>query len=243
LSEPLQDPEEPTRWAIPCSVCSNRFIFKFEDPVIISRLRSSSRKAGNNSSSYFAICNNLKRDNTLCNTVYTIQYDLINNKVTGFSKSANPESDTLWIDMGRGLIKETLETLDKRAEYMITTITALIAISFGILVGFQLPNLTFKIAPQILLAISSIFFFLSLRVKQYIISPQSVDSIKGKYEEIANHKYKWQNWGYYLFIAGLFAIAITYLIDSPLNYLPERIDTSKVIVDGNLTLTSPQLPP
>ena len=145
--------------------------------------------------------------------------------------------------MGRGLIKGTLETLDKRAEYMITTITALIAISFGILVGFQLSNLTVKVAPQILLAISSIFFFLSLRVKQYIISPQSVDSIKGNYEQIANHKYKWQNRGYYLFIAGLLAIEIIYLIDSPLNFLPEKIDTSKVIVDGNLTLTSPPLPP
>lgn len=112
-----QDPDDPTRWAIPCSVCNYRFIFKFEDPVIISRLRDNSRNGSINSSSYFAICNNLKRDNTLCNTVYTIQYDLIHNKVTGFFKSANPESDTLWIGMGRDLIKGMLETLDKRAEY------------------------------------------------------------------------------------------------------------------------------
>jgi hypothetical protein len=230
----MQDPDDPMRWAIPCSVCGNRFIFKFEDPVIISRLRDRSQKVGNNSSSYFAICNNLKSDNSLCNTVYTIQYDLINYKVTGFAKSANPESDTLWIEMGRNLIKGTLETLDKRAEYMITTITALIAISFGILVGFQLPNLTVKVAPQILLAISSIFFFLSLRVKQYVITPQSVDSIRSKYEEIANSKYKWQNLGYYLFIAGLFAIAVTYVIESPLNYIPHEPETSKIIVEGNL---------
>jgi hypothetical protein len=75
-----------------------------------------------------------------------------------------------------------------------------------------------------------------LHVKQYIISPQSVDSIRGKYEQIANDKYKWQNWGYYIFIAGLFAIALTYVIESPFNYLPQTPETSKIIVEGNLDL-------
>jgi hypothetical protein len=236
MSEARQDPSDLTSWEIPCSVCGSRFIFKFEDPIIISRLRGGPHNANSNRSSYFAICNNLKRDNTLCNTVYTIQYDLVTNKVTGFTKSANPESDTFWIDIGRDLVKGTLETLDKRADYMITTITALIAISFGILVGFQLPNLTIKVAPQILLAISSIFFFLSLRVKQHIITPQSVDSIRAKYEEIGDRKYKWQNLGYCFFIAGLFAIGVTYVIESPFNYLSQTPETSKIIVEGNLDL-------
>jgi hypothetical protein len=137
------------------------------------------------------------------------------NKVTGFSRSSNPESDIFWVGIGRDLIKGTLDSLDKRAEYMITTITALMAVSFGILIGFQLPNLTFKIAPQFLLAISTLFFFLSLRVRRYVILPQSVDSIRDKYEQIENLKYKWQNLGYYFFIAALLAIAVTYIVETP----------------------------
>ena len=59
-------------------------------------------------------------------------------------------------------------------------------------------------------------------------------------EDIRKHKYKWQNIGYYVFVARLVAMAVTYIIDSPLDYIPEEIDTSKIIVDGKLNLTSSQ---
>lgn len=246
-----RDPNKNDLWWITCSICDNEFPFELQDSVDIYKMLSADKqveqaqrriksstdiKSLTGIKSHYARCENEKQDGSPCKTVYTIDYDHDNDEITRYYKSGNSDYDTFWIDIGRDLIKGNLENLDKRAEYMITTITALIVIDFGILVGFQVPALTLKVAPQILFAISIMLFFWSLRIKRYSILPDSIESITREYDTIGNHKYKWQNAGYYWFVAGLIAMAITYLIDSPLNYLPETFDTSKIIVDGNLEL-------
>ena len=182
-------------------------------------------------------------DKTPCKTVYQIIYNHDTKSIKEFYKSGNADQDTFWIDIGRELIKGNLDSLDKRAEYMITTITALIVIDFGILVGFQVPALTLKVAPQMLFAISIMFFIWCLRIKKYNLESESVEDVMKRYQDIGKHKYKWQNIGFYVFVAGLAAMAITYVLDNPLNYIPEKLDTSQVIIDGKLNLTSSELPP
>lgn len=250
-SDTRQDPNNKKLWWIKCSICGKDFPFKLqgsEDIFKMVPVEQQAEQARQNTKSstdtklltgiksHYARCENEKEDGSPCKTVYTIDYNHDNDSILHAYKSGNSDYDTFWIDMGRDLIKGNLENLDKRAEYMITTITALIVIDFGILVGFQVPALTLKVAPQILFAISIMLFFWSLRIKKYTIFPDSIEDIRQEHKTIGNHKYKWQNAGYYWFVAGLIAMAITYLIDSPLNYLPETFDTSKIIVDGNLKL-------
>ncbi len=121
---------------------------------------------------------------------------------------------------------------------MITTITGLLAITFGIIVGFDLPQLSVKVVPQFVLALSMIFFFLSLRIKKYELLLQSPNDIELKYNEIASHKYDWQTLGYIAFIIALILLTMTYVIDSPFNYLEEKPpDPTEILLNGNLTLS------
>ena len=98
------------------------------------------------------------------------------NAVKGIRMSPTPESDLFWTEMAWKRVDQTLDSLDKRAEYMLTTIGGLIAVNFGLLIAFDIPFFSANVAPQFLLAISAIFFSMSHfpRAKSSILNLQPI---------------------------------------------------------------------
>jgi hypothetical protein len=148
--------------------------------------------------------------------------------------SPTPESDRFWTEMALKRVDQTLDSLDKRAEFMLTTIAALIAINFGILHAFDIPFFSVNVAPQFLLATSAIFFVLSHFPKVKVFFAESPDDVKEKYTEGVTDRYKWHSWGYSLFVLGLFAVGITYLIQ-PLGNPPGNVQNINVTLTINLS--------
>jgi len=77
-----------------------------------------------------------------CKTVWRIQYDRTTpgqNQISHIRNSGTPEMDRLWVEFGMKKITDSLDSLDKRAEYMITTIGGLVAVTFGVIFAFNLP--------------------------------------------------------------------------------------------------------
>jgi hypothetical protein len=241
---PEQDNSSAPIFVLTCSVCNQDFRFQVQNPAPIHRLvpqeRAGQRRIAEQGIEYYTeTCHNWRaKIEQRCETAYTIKYNHNTDKVEEFYQSPTPELDNLWVGIGRDLIKNSLDLLDKRAEYMITTITALIVIDFGLLLGFQVPSGTWKLAPQFLLAVSMVFFFLSLSIKKYEIKPQSPENIQNSYKDIGDKKYLYHNIGYGIFIAALFAIALTYLWDPPFDTIQKvPPDPIKIQLSGSVAVT------
>jgi hypothetical protein len=66
-----------------------------------------------------------------------------------------------WLDYGLKTITDSLMTLDERAKYLITTCASLIVIHFGIIVGFGLSEMSFRITPEGFFVIAISLFSIS----------------------------------------------------------------------------------
>ena len=232
-TKPEAEPHEsiPNAWWIPCSVCTKSFVFDLKEHTEFYKAVPAGVRH------YVETCRNKNpnNENKPCETVYIIEYNHDDRKIKTFYKSPNPNHDLFWLEIGRDLVKGSIETLDKRAEYMITTITALIVIDFGILVAFQVQQYTWKIGPQVLLAVSAFWFFYSLHIKKYEVQLQSPDNIELVYQDIGSRKHKRQNIGFYIFIAALLFMAVTYVLEPPKQ--PE--DPTRIILEGKLQISPP----
>jgi hypothetical protein len=213
-------------WLIKCTVCNNKFSWQVPKPVVVVSIAAPPAAPIMPQTQIFsAICPNKKSvANQLedCKTHWRIVVDpaheLDSNGITGIQISPEPDTDVFWTEFARKKVSDSLDLLDKRSEYMITTIAALVAVNFGVLLAFDVKftvfqlGFTIKIAPQVLLAISAGFFAISHFALKKIFYVESPDSVRRTYEEWLKHKYYWQKWGYGFFVAGLFFIGITYLI-------------------------------
>jgi hypothetical protein len=117
---------------------------------------------------------------------------------------------------------------------MLTTIAALIAVDFGLLLALKNPPLTFKFLPQVFLAISAAFFGISYFPKKLDIVMESPTNILEKYNAWRDHKIYWHKLAYSIFIIGLFAIALTYVIEIDLT--PSSVKTSAPTGKGSITM-------
>jgi hypothetical protein len=199
-------------WHIECTTCDNYYTWKPAPPVPVIGVRATQPQTW----SATTCPNKLPSSNDDCRTVWRIQYDRVNpgqNQISHIRKSGTPEMDRLWFEYGMKKITDSLDSLDKRAEYMITTIAGLVAVTFGVILAFDLVvkgnlEIVFKIAPQGILAISAIPFAIShFPMKKYIY-PDSPEEMKATYTEWLNYKHYWQKWGYFTFVIGLFLIFV-----------------------------------
>lgn len=213
-------------WLIKCTICNNKFSWQVPKPVVVVSIAAPPAAPVVPQTQIFStICPNKKSvSNGLedCKTHWRIAVDplheLDSNGIIGIQISPEPGTDSFWTEFARKKVSDSLDLLDRRSEYMITTIAALVAVNFGVLLAFDVKftafqlEFTIKIVPQVLLAISAGFFAISHFALKKIFYVESPDSVRQTYEQWLKHKYFWQKFGYGFFVAGLFFIGISYLI-------------------------------
>jgi hypothetical protein len=123
--------------------------------------------------------------------------------------SSTPETDTFWTEFGQQTIKDVITSLDERAKFMITTCASLIVVNFGLLLAFEVHSFSIKVAPQFFLAVSAALFAISFFPITKRVNLQSPDSIENAYNTWMKWKLKCNRAGFFLFIVGLLAMAVT----------------------------------
>ena len=119
-----------------------------------------------------------------------------------------PEEDEFWISFGQSLISETINAMDTRAQFMITTSASLLAADFAVLLLVsRIAAVT--VSPQFFMAISAFFFLLSLFPKQYNVNPWTPDETKATYLKILNHKHRLHVIGFSMFFLALVLVAVS----------------------------------
>jgi len=125
--------------------------------------------------------------------------------------SSNPEEDKFWISIGQSLVSHTIDVLDTRAQFMITTSASLLVVDFAaLLITSKIALL--KVSPQFLFAVSALSFMYSLFPKQFAVNPWTPDETKLTYGKIIHRKHRAHVLGFCLFFIGLVLVAITSLI-------------------------------
>lgn len=223
---------------ITCQVCANHIFWKTIDPVSVTPSLFNERAAiPANIDSHSVICPFMK-DSAPCQTGYEIIYNNTTHNVDGVSLSPNTWYDRMLMDMAKRWQENTIAVLDKRAEYLITTIVGLIAVNFGIIYVFNIsdtfnfPEIVIQIVPNAILSISVLFFALSHFPEVRKIRLDVPKDILNAYEKNIDNKYKLQKIGYILFVVALIAIAITASVSFYTN--PDPV--SNVSLSGEITL-------
>lgn len=123
----------------------------------------------------------------------------------------NPEEDKFWISFAQSLISNTLDVLDTRAQFMITTAASLLVVDFAaLLVTSKIAPL--RISPQLFFAFSALSFMFSLFPRRSSVNPWEIEKTKEAYQQIIKSKYLAHVLGFSLFFVGLILIAVTSLI-------------------------------
>ena len=123
----------------------------------------------------------------------------------------NIEEDEFWISFARSLISGTIDVLDNRAQFMITTIASLLIVdSAALLIASKITS--FAISPQFFFAFSTLCFMYSLFPRRYDVNPSTPDETKRTYLKIMNNKHKWHIFGFLLFFIGLALVGVTSLL-------------------------------
>jgi hypothetical protein len=132
--------------------------------------------------------------------------------VLGKKPDSPEETNKFWKSYGTEFVKGSIQSLDDRAKFMITTCASLITVNFGLMLAFSAQSTLIKVSPQFFLAISALFFALSLSPKLEKLNLASPGSIERVYNKGMKWRLKLHYVGFGFFIAGLFAVAITSLI-------------------------------
>src|SRR5688572_23410248 len=114
-----------------------------------------------------------------------------NNTIRKGTAPIDEHIKTFWLDYGLRTITDSLQTLDERAKYLITTCASLVVIHFGILIGFGISDISFKITPEAFFIIAISLFSISYFPKKKEIPYYDPILIEQLYREWLNHKYKW----------------------------------------------------
>jgi len=132
-------------------------------------------------------------------------------KVPKVEVSSSPEEDKFWIKFGSKLVSKSINVLDDRAKFMITTAASLLAIDFAVLV-FKSRATAINVSPQFFFALSTLFFIISLFPRHYLVNPWTPDETKTLYREILDHKYNFHKIGFAFFFIALILVALTSLV-------------------------------
>lgn len=216
---------ESGTWLITCSICKNKIGWRYPKPVVVARLLPNKlnlqyHKPAAPAEEVLSLTCPYKRSSGSeqldCGTQWSITYDPSNkgriNEISDIKISPTSDSDRFWTDYAKKMVGDNLDLLDKRSEYMITTIAALIATNFAVLFAFDVGEFTISFIPNILLAISAAFFAIAHFAIKDEIQIQSPEKIRIAHKTWLDHKYNWQKGGYIFFVLGLIFIGITYLI-------------------------------
>lgn len=139
------------------------------------------------------------------------QEPIDNDVVVGKKPDSPEETNKFWKSYGTEFVKGSIQSLDDRAKFMITTCASLITVNFGLLLAFPAQSTIIKVSPQFFLAISALFFALSLSPKLEKLNLASPGSIERVYNKSMKWRLKLHYIGFGFFVAGLFAVAITSL--------------------------------
>jgi len=121
---------------------------------------------------------------------------------------SSPEEDKFWVTFGQSLISETINVLDARAQFMITTSASLLTADFAILV-ITSKIAAFTVSPQFFFALSALCFILSLFPKRYAVNPWVPDETRSTYFKMLNRKHKYHLAGFLLLFIGLILVVIS----------------------------------
>jgi hypothetical protein len=122
--------------------------------------------------------------------------------------SSSPEEDEFWIAFGKSLVSKTINILDDRAKFMITTAASLLSVDFAVLV-FTSKIAIMTVSPQFFFAISALLFILSLFPRKYGINPWTPDETKHTYDSMIKHKYYFHIAGFAFFFVALISVAFS----------------------------------
>jgi len=122
--------------------------------------------------------------------------------------SPTPEEDEFWLSFGQSLISNTIDVLDNRAQFMVTTSASLLAVDFAILlIASKVALLT--VSPQFFFASSALCFIASLIPRRYMVNPWVPDQTRSTYFKILDYKHRCHLVGFSLLFLGLFAVALS----------------------------------
>lgn len=128
--------------------------------------------------------------------------------------SSTPEEDEFWLTFGQSLISGTINVLDSRAQFMITTSASLLTVDFAILlIASKVTTLT--VSPQFFFAFSVLCFTLSFFPKQYKVNPWQPDLTKSIYYKMLNTKRKCHIIGFIFFFFGLILVSLSPFFVAP----------------------------
>lgn len=125
--------------------------------------------------------------------------------------SSTSDEDTFWLNTAQALISESIDTLDERAKFMITTSASLLTADFAVLLlssKFTILN----VSPQLFFSLSTLFFVISLFPKHYKINPWQPDTTRLIYYKIINQKRNWHILGFSFLIFALLLIVISSIV-------------------------------
>jgi hypothetical protein len=144
------------------------------------------------------------------------QEPIDNDVVVGKKPDSPEEINKFWKSYGTEFVKGSIQSLDDRAKFMITTCASLITVNFGLTLAFTAEfldqSILVKVSSQFFLAISALIFALSISPKLEKLNLASPASIERVYNKSMEWKLKLHYFGFGFFIAALFAIAIATLI-------------------------------
>ena len=122
--------------------------------------------------------------------------------------STTPEEDGFWLTFGQSLISSTIDVLDGRVQFMITTSASLLTVDFAIsLITSKVTTLT--VSPQFFFAFSALCFMLSLFPKRYKVDPWQPDSTRSIHYKMLNIKSGYHTIGFILFFVGLVLVGLS----------------------------------
>ena len=118
------------------------------------------------------------------------------------------EEDEFWISYGQSLVSQTIDTLDDRAKFMITTSASLLVADFAVLLIMSRFALIF-VSPQFFFAFSALFFIFSLFPRQFLVNPWTPDDTKNTYRSLASTKFQFHKIGFLFFFVALLLVALS----------------------------------
>ncbi len=122
--------------------------------------------------------------------------------------STTPEEDEFWKSFAQSLISSTVNVLDRRAQFMITTSATLLTADFALLF-IASKVITLTVGSQFFFAFSVLCFMLSLFPRRYRVNPWQPDSTKSVHYKMLNAKRNCHTIGFVFFFLGLIFVGLS----------------------------------
>lgn len=115
---------------------------------------------------------------------------------------SNPEEDELWIGIGKSIVQGSLDKIDDRSKFMVTTVSALITANVGIFT-FTSKFGVASAVPQLVLVSSAIAFAVALFPRLESLNPWTPSDTQRQFNHVLTFKYRCHTFGFVLLLLGL----------------------------------------